>query len=104
MLCQQIAFTRQKDFCKEAQELKWAYAQRTLHGLHPPETKMFTDRGRISELNQMAEEAKRRAEIGRYSMLVLTFVIINGLGRYHLHHLVLFIYVKQLNQLLSIFC
>lgn len=62
---QRIAFTRQKDFGKEARELKWAHAQRTLHGLHPPETKMFTDRGRISELNQMAEEAKRRAEIAR---------------------------------------
>lgn len=62
---QRIAFTRQKDFGKEARELKWAHAQRTLHGLHPPETRMFTDRGRISELNQMAEEAKRRAEIAR---------------------------------------
>lgn len=65
LLEQRIAFTRQKDFGKEARELKWAHAQRTLHGLHPPETKMFTDRGRISELNQMAEEAKRRAEIAR---------------------------------------
>ncbi|CAO2816252.1 unnamed protein product [Amaranthus hypochondriacus] len=62
---QRIAFTRQKDFGKEARELKWAHAQRTLHGLHPPETKMFTDRSHVSELNQMAEEAKRRAEIAR---------------------------------------
>ncbi|KAJ8424250.1 hypothetical protein Cgig2_007176 [Carnegiea gigantea] len=65
LIVQRIALTRQKDFGKEARELKWAYAQRTLHGLHPPETRMFTDRGRISELNQMAEEAKRRAEIAR---------------------------------------
>ncbi|XP_021758477.1 ATPase 4, plasma membrane-type [Chenopodium quinoa] len=65
LLEQRIAFTRQKDFGKEARELKWAHAQRTLHGLHPPETKMFTDRSRVSELNQMAEEAKRRAEIAR---------------------------------------
>ncbi|KAG0467244.1 hypothetical protein HPP92_018824 [Vanilla planifolia] len=62
---QRIAFTRQKDFGKEARELKWAHAQRTLHGLQPPETKMFTDRGSFADLNQMAEEAKRRAEIAR---------------------------------------
>nr|XP_023880024.1 plasma membrane ATPase 1-like [Quercus suber]POE76258.1 atpase 4, plasma membrane-type [Quercus suber] len=62
---QRIAFTRKKDFGKEERELKWAHAQRTLHGLHPPESKMFTERASYSELNQMAEEAKRRAEIAR---------------------------------------
>ncbi len=61
---QRIAFTRKKDFGKEARELKWALAQRTLHGLHPPDTKMFTDHN-VTELNQMAEEAKRRADIAR---------------------------------------
>ncbi|KAH9775823.1 ATPase 11 plasma membrane-type-related [Citrus sinensis] len=60
---QRIAFTRQKDFGKEQRELQWAHAQRTLHGLQPPDTKMFTER--THELNQMAEEAKRRAEIAR---------------------------------------
>lgn len=63
----QIAFTRKKDFGKEERELKWARAQRTLHGLHQPETKMFGERTTYSELNQMAEEAKRRAEIARYT-------------------------------------
>ncbi|KEH24965.1 plasma membrane H+-ATPase [Medicago truncatula] len=62
---QRIAFTRKKDFGKEERELKWAHAQRTLHGLHPPETKMFSERTNYTELNQMAEEAKRRAEIAR---------------------------------------
>ncbi|KAJ8643450.1 hypothetical protein MRB53_005198 [Persea americana] len=62
---QRIAFTRQKDFGKEARELKWAHAQRTLHGLHPPETKMFNERSNFTDLNQMAEEARRRAEIAR---------------------------------------
>lgn len=61
----QIAFTRQKDFGKEQRELQWAHAQRTLHGLEVPDTKMFNDRTNVSELNQMAEEAKRRAEIAR---------------------------------------
>ncbi|KAF5735516.1 putative H(+)-transporting atpase plant plasma membrane type [Tripterygium wilfordii] len=62
---QRIAFTRKKDFGKEERELKWAHAQRTLHGLHQPDTKMFTERNSFTELNQMAEEAKRRAEIAR---------------------------------------
>lgn len=62
---QRTAFTRQKDFGKEARELKWAHAQRTLHGLHTTDTKMFSERGNITDLNQMAEEAKRRAEIAR---------------------------------------
>ncbi|MFQ6664856.1 hypothetical protein Gotur_031817 [Gossypium turneri] len=61
----QIAFTRQKDFGKEQRELQWAHAQRTLHGLQAPDTKMFTERTHFTELNQMAEEAKRRAEIAR---------------------------------------
>ncbi|KAK2411241.1 plasma membrane ATPase [Trifolium repens] len=62
---QRIAFTRQKDFGKEQRELQWAHAQRTLHGLQPPDTKMFTGGSHATELNQMAEEAKRRAEIAR---------------------------------------
>ncbi|CAK7322891.1 unnamed protein product [Dovyalis caffra] len=62
---QRIAFTRQKDFGKEQRELQWAHAQRTLHGLQPPDTKMFTERTHFTELNHMAEEAKRRAEIAR---------------------------------------
>ncbi|KAK2965938.1 hypothetical protein RJ640_005354, partial [Escallonia rubra] len=65
VLEQRIAFTRQKDFGKEQRELKWAHAQRTLHGLEVPDTKMFNDRANFTELNQMAEEAKRRAEIAR---------------------------------------
>ncbi|XP_022988334.1 ATPase 11, plasma membrane-type-like [Cucurbita maxima] len=62
---QRIAFTRQKDFGKEQRELQWAHAQRTLHGLQAPDAKMFHDRTHFTELNQMAEEAKRRAEIAR---------------------------------------
>lgn len=65
VLEQRIAFTRQKDFGKEARELKWAHAQRTLHGLQVPDTKMFSDQTTFTDLNQMAEEAKRRAEIAR---------------------------------------
>lgn len=68
---QRIAFTRKKDFGKEEQKLKWAHAQRTLHGLQPPESKLtFGDRSNFTELNQMAEEAKRRAEIARLRELL----------------------------------
>jgi H+-transporting ATPase len=65
VLEQRIAFTKQKDFGKEQRELQWAHAQRTLHGLQVPDTKMFNDRTNFNELNQMAEEAKRRAEMAR---------------------------------------
>lgn len=65
LLFMQIAFTRQKDFGKEQRELQWAHAQRTLHGLQAPDTKMFPERAHFTELNNMAEEAKRRAEIAR---------------------------------------
>ncbi|OEL33269.1 ATPase 11, plasma membrane-type [Dichanthelium oligosanthes] len=62
---QRIAFTRKKDFGREERELKWAHAQRTLHGLQAPDTKMFPEKAGYNELNHMAEEAKRRAEIAR---------------------------------------
>ncbi|KAG8384743.1 hypothetical protein BUALT_Bualt04G0150000 [Buddleja alternifolia] len=61
---QRIAFTRKKDFGKEERELKWAQAQRTLHGLHPPQAE-FREHSNYHELNQIAEEAKRRAEMAR---------------------------------------
>lgn len=60
----QIAFTRKKDFGKEDRELKWAQAQRTLHGLNPPQ-EQSGERTHVTELNQIAEEAKRRAEMAR---------------------------------------
>ncbi|KAG9137970.1 hypothetical protein Leryth_022457 [Lithospermum erythrorhizon] len=65
VLEQRIAFTRQKDFGKEHRELQWAHAQRTLHGLQVPDTKVFNEATNFTELNHLAEEAKRRAEIAR---------------------------------------
>ncbi|KAL3810628.1 hypothetical protein ACJIZ3_000678 [Penstemon smallii] len=61
---QRIAFTRKKDFGKEDRELKWAQAQRTLHGLPAPETQ-YRERSNFNDLNHIAEEAKRRAEMAR---------------------------------------
>eukprot|EP00249_Psilotum_nudum_P016249 c25746_g1_i1 orf=416-3301(-) len=63
---QRTAFTRKKDYGKEAREAQWAHAQRTLHGLHPPqESKLFSDKSSYTELSEIAEQAKRRAEIAR---------------------------------------
>ncbi|KAI3918651.1 hypothetical protein MKX01_041971 [Papaver californicum] len=66
MVNQRTAFTNQKDFGKEAREAKWATEQRTLHGLQSREAKLFLDRQHtFRDISQMAEEAKRRAEIAR---------------------------------------
>ncbi|KAL0318317.1 UNVERIFIED_CONTAM: Plasma membrane ATPase 3 [Sesamum angustifolium] len=54
-----------KRILEKERELKWAHAQRTLHGLQVPDTKLFNETNNFSELNQLAEEAKRRAEIAR---------------------------------------
>ncbi|KAL0311196.1 UNVERIFIED_CONTAM: Plasma membrane ATPase 3 [Sesamum angustifolium] len=53
VLEQRIAFTRKKDFGKEQRELKWAHAQRTLHGLQVPDTKLFNETNNFSELKSV---------------------------------------------------
>lgn len=58
----QTAFTTKKDYGKGEREAQWALAQRTLHGLPPPEA-MFHDKNH--ELSEIAEQAKRRAEVAR---------------------------------------
>ncbi|XP_072956592.1 plasma membrane ATPase 1-like [Typha angustifolia] len=63
------AFTSQKDFGREAREAAWAREQRTLHGLQSAEPRMFSERAPFTDINQMAEEAKRRAEIARFREL-----------------------------------
>ncbi|KAI5344992.1 hypothetical protein L3X38_012869 [Prunus dulcis] len=62
---QRTAFTSKNDFGKEAREAAWATEQRTLHGLQSVERKMFSERNTFRDINLMAEEAKRRAEIAR---------------------------------------
>ncbi|WVZ94375.1 hypothetical protein U9M48_040274 [Paspalum notatum var. saurae] len=62
LLDHKIAFTTKKDYGIEEREAQWATAQRTLHGLHTPEL-AAGDRGR--ELSEIAEQAKRRAEVAR---------------------------------------
>ncbi|KAA8535668.1 hypothetical protein F0562_030671 [Nyssa sinensis] len=66
LLENKTAFTTKKDYGKEEREAQWALAQRTLHGLQPPEpSTIFNDKNSYRELSEIAEQAKRRAEVAR---------------------------------------
>ncbi|KAL4295635.1 hypothetical protein GQ457_12G025530 [Hibiscus cannabinus] len=66
LLENKTAFTTKKDYGKGEREAQWAHAQRTLHGLQPPETaNVFNDKSSYRELSEIAEQAKRRAEVAR---------------------------------------
>lgn len=74
----QTAFTTKKDYGKEEREAQWAAAQRTLHGLQPPEnSNLFPEKSSYRELSEIAEQAKRRAEVARsvFTIFFLTTVI-----------------------------
>jgi len=62
-----IFFTRKKNYGKENRELQWATAQRTLHGLPTAEPDNMTQQERSSygDFSELAEQAKRRAEMAR---------------------------------------
>ncbi|WVZ23150.1 hypothetical protein V8G54_001694 [Vigna mungo] len=60
------AFSSKKDYGKEEREAQWAIAQRTLHGLNPPENeRTFSERNNYRELSEIAEQARKRAEVAR---------------------------------------
>ena len=62
----QTAFTSKKDYGKGEREAQWAQAQRTLHGLQPAQpSEMFNDKSTYRELSEIADQAKRRAEVAR---------------------------------------
>ncbi|CAI0438749.1 unnamed protein product [Linum tenue] len=66
LLENKTAFTTKTNYGKEEREAQWATAQRTLHGLQPPETtNFFADKNSYSEPSEVAEQAKRRAEVAR---------------------------------------
>ncbi|KAK2993659.1 hypothetical protein RJ640_009474 [Escallonia rubra] len=66
MIQNKTAFTTKKDYGKGEREAQWALAQRTLHGLQTPEaTGLFHDKNNYRELSEIAEQAKRRAEVAR---------------------------------------
>ncbi|KAI7753921.1 hypothetical protein M8C21_033120, partial [Ambrosia artemisiifolia] len=66
LLENKTAFTSKKDYGREEREAQWALAQRTLHGLQQPETSnIFNEKSSYRELSEIAEQAKRRAEVAR---------------------------------------
>ncbi|XP_042004532.1 plasma membrane ATPase 4-like [Salvia splendens] len=66
LLENKTAFTTKSNYGKEEREAQWAAAQRTLHGLQPPETSnLFNEKNNYRELSEIAEQAKRRAEVAR---------------------------------------
>ena len=64
MYLMKTAFTTKKDYGKGEREAQWALAQRTLHGLQPPEA-LYTEKSSYRDLSEIAEQAKRRAEVAR---------------------------------------
>ncbi|KAK4490890.1 hypothetical protein RD792_001605 [Penstemon davidsonii] len=66
LLENRTAFTTKSNYGKEEREAQWAAAQRTLHGLQPPEaSNLFAEKNSYRELSEIAEQAKRRAEVAR---------------------------------------
>ncbi|OAY62607.1 ATPase 8, plasma membrane-type [Ananas comosus] len=65
------AFTNKKDYGRGEREAQWALAQRTLHGLQPPDASGFFSDKSYRELSEIAEQAKRRAEVARCSVVKL---------------------------------
>ncbi|XP_015893304.3 ATPase 8, plasma membrane-type [Ziziphus jujuba] len=59
-----VAFSTKMDYGKGEREAQWALAQRTLHGLQPPEA-LFHDKSNHQDTSDIAEQAKRRAEVAR---------------------------------------
>ncbi|KAJ4875298.1 plasma membrane-type protein [Raphanus sativus] len=60
------AFTTKQKYGIEEREAQWALAQRSLHGLQNQETSnVYPERGGYKEISEIAEQAKRRAEISR---------------------------------------
>ncbi|GKV03358.1 hypothetical protein SLEP1_g15673 [Rubroshorea leprosula] len=74
---------------KEEREAQWALAQRTLHGLQTPQT-IFNNNNIYLELSEIAEQAKRRAEVARLRELhtlkghVESVVKLKGLDIYNI--------------------
>eukprot|EP01018_Ginkgo_biloba_P039650 Gb_35446 [translate_table: standard] len=66
MLESKTAFTTKKDYGKEKREAQWAHAQRTQHGLQTlSDSKLFSEKASNGELSEIAEQAKKRAEVAR---------------------------------------
>ncbi|KAJ6354851.1 hypothetical protein OIU77_005447 [Salix suchowensis] len=93
LLENKTAFTTKKDYGKEEREAQWATAQRTLHGLQPAQSSnVFSDKNSYRELSEIAEQAKRRAEMARLRELntlkghVESVIKLKGLDIDTIHH------------------
>ncbi|GAA0174080.1 primary active transporter [Lithospermum erythrorhizon] len=64
MIDNRTAFTTKKDYGRGEREAQWAMDQRTLHGLQPQSSEVFNDKSN-GELSEIAEQAKKRAEVAR---------------------------------------
>ncbi|KAK9066043.1 hypothetical protein SSX86_015445 [Deinandra increscens subsp. villosa] len=65
-IAQLTAFTSKKDYGRGEREAQWASYQRTLHGLQAPNSNdILSDKTDYRELSELAEQAKRRAEVAR---------------------------------------
>ncbi|VFQ67128.1 unnamed protein product [Cuscuta campestris] len=65
VLNRKTAFTNKKDYGRGEREAQWAMAQRTLHGLQSSDASQHYNDKNHSELSEIAEQAKRRAEVAR---------------------------------------
>ncbi|KAK9054637.1 hypothetical protein SSX86_025716 [Deinandra increscens subsp. villosa] len=66
MLQNKTAFTTKKDYGRGEREAQWATEQRTVHGLQQREqAEIFNDKSSYRELSELAEQAKKRAEVAR---------------------------------------
>uniref|UniRef100_J3KVD0 P-type H(+)-exporting transporter n=1 Tax=Oryza brachyantha TaxID=4533 RepID=J3KVD0_ORYBR len=69
-----VAFTSKKDYGRGEREAQWVTAQRTRHGLKTAEVEdPVNERRSYVELSELAEQAKRRADVARlheHNMLI----------------------------------
>ncbi|KAG8388244.1 hypothetical protein BUALT_Bualt02G0105600 [Buddleja alternifolia] len=66
MIQNKTAFTSKKDYGRGEREAQWAMAQRTQHGLQAQDSSvLFEGKNNYSELSEIAEQAKKRAEVAR---------------------------------------
>ncbi|KAL3819156.1 hypothetical protein ACJIZ3_005061 [Penstemon smallii] len=66
-VAQLTAFTSKKDYGRGEREAQWATAQRTLHGLRSAKdnSEIFNDKNNFTDLSEIAEQARKRAEVAR---------------------------------------
>ncbi|KAK4410637.1 Plasma membrane ATPase 4 [Sesamum angolense] len=66
MIENKTAFTSKKDYGGGERKAQWVMAQRNLHGLQPTDApELFADKNNYRELTEIAEQAKKRAEVAR---------------------------------------